>query len=98
MYSGDLARVIKTFVDEQHTKSFNVAPDVNLSVYDIALIALKACDAQHMAIKYDASKPNGQQRKDVDTVTLKSCMPTIEFRDLAAGIRNIYDIENLNES
>ncbi|MDB9996330.1 NAD-dependent epimerase/dehydratase family protein [Gammaproteobacteria bacterium] len=98
MYSGDLARVIKTFVDEQHTTSFNVAPDVNLSVNNIALVALNACDAQHMTIKYDASKPNGQQRKDVDTVRLKSCMPTIEFRDLAAGIRNIYDIESLNES
>ena len=98
MYSGDLARVIKTFVDEQHTTSFNVAPDVNLTVNDIALVALNACDAKYMAIKYDASKPNGQQRKDVDTVILKSCMPTIEFRDLATGIKNIYDIESANES
>ena len=98
MYSGDLARVIKTFVDEQQTNSFNVAPDVNLSVNDIALIALKACDAQHMAIKYDASKPNGQLRKDVDTTVLKSCMPTIEFRDLASGIKDIYELESANES
>ena len=98
MYCGDLARVIKIYIDEQHTSSFNVAPDVNLAVNDIALVALKACDAQHMAIKYDASKPNGQQRKDVDTARLKNCMPNIEFRDLAAGIRNIYDTENLNES
>ena len=98
MYCGDLARVIKMYIDEQHTSSFNVAPDVNLTVNDIALVALKACDAQHMAIKYDASKPNGQKRKDVDTARLKNCMPNIEFRDLAAGIRNIYDTENLNES
>ncbi|MDA9049273.1 NAD-dependent epimerase/dehydratase family protein [Gammaproteobacteria bacterium] len=98
MYSGDLARVIKTFVDEQHTQSFNVAPDLNLSVNDIALVALNACDAKYMTIKYDASKPNGQQRKDVDTVILKSCMPTIKFRDLATGIKNIYDIESANES
>jgi|TARA_B110000879_G_scaffold211308_1_gene303623 GDP-L-fucose synthase len=97
MYSGDLARVIKTYLDEQHTESFNVAPDMNLSVNDIALIALKACDAQHMAIKYDASKPNGQLRKDVDTMALNSCMPAIEFRDLASGIRDIYDIENADD-
>lgn len=98
MYCGDLARVIKTFVDEQHTTSFNVAPDVNLAVNDIAVVALNACDAQHMAIKYDASKPNGQQRKDVDTARLKNCMPNIEFLDLAEGIRNIYNTESLNES
>ena len=60
MYCGDLARVIKNYVDEGHTTSFNVAPDVNLSVNDIALVALSACDAQYMEIKYDASKPNGQ--------------------------------------
>jgi hypothetical protein len=70
---------------------------MNLSVNDIALIALKACDAQHMAIKYDASKPNGQLRKDVDTMALNSCMPAIEFRDLASGIRDIYDIENADD-
>jgi GDP-L-fucose synthase len=98
MYSGDFARVIKMYIDEQHTKSFNVAPDVNLSVNDIALAALNACDAKYIAIKYDASKPNGQQRKDVDTSILKSCMPTIEFLDLAIGIKNIYDIESANES
>ena len=97
MYSGDLARVIKKYIDEQHTMSFNVAPDVNLSVNDIALVALKACDAQYMAIKYDSSKPNGQHRKDVDTETLKRFMPTIEFRDLATGIRDIYEIESANE-
>lgn len=97
MFSGDFARVIKAYVDEQLNESFNVAPDVNLSVNDIALIALKACDAEHMEIKYDASKPNGQLRKDVDTTLLKSFMPAIKFRVLEEGIRKIYDLESANE-
>lgn len=97
MHAADFARVIKNFVDEQHAISFNVAPDVNLSVNDIALIALKACDAEHMSIAYDASKPNGQMRKDVDTTLLKSCMPDIEFRDLSQGIKEVYQMESINE-
>ena len=96
MFCGDLARVIKTYIDKQHNSSFNVAPEVNLTVNDIALLALKACDAQYMTIKYDASKPNGQLRKDVDTSRLKSCMPDIEFCSLAEGIKNIYNIEKFN--
>lgn len=98
MYSGDLAKVIKMYVDKGHNSSFNVAPDMNLTVNDIALVALKACDAQGMSIKYDMSKPNGQYRKDVDTTILKKLMPKIEFYDLKSGIKKIYDIENSYES
>jgi GDP-L-fucose synthase len=92
MYAGDLARVIKRYIYEEHDNSFNVAPSINLSVNDIAIIALKACDAEHMSIKYDSSKPNGQHRKDVDTKALTEAMPGIGFLDLASGIRYIYDI------
>lgn len=93
MYAGDLAKVINCYIDNGLNASFNVAPGINLSVNDIANIALKACDAEHMAIEYDASKPNGQHRKDVDTTVLSACMPALEFLGLAEGIRKIYDIE-----
>jgi len=93
MYAGDFARVISHYVNEGLNESFNVAPEINLTVNDIALLALKACDAEHLSIKYDSSKPNGQHRKDVDTTALKESMPSLNFLDLAAGIRKIYDIE-----
>lgn len=93
MYAGDLAKVIRFYINNNLNDSFNVAPDINLSVNDIARIALKACDADYMAIKYDSSKPNGQHRKDVDTSALIACMPNLEFLGLADGIRKIYDIE-----
>lgn len=97
MYSGDLAMVIKMYVDMELTSSFNVAPNINMTVNDIALVALKACNAEGMSIKYDMSKPNGQHRKDVNTEILKRLMPTIKFSDLKSGIKKIYDIENSYE-
>lgn len=94
MYAGDFAKIIAHYVNEGLTKSFNVAPETNLTVNDIALIALKACDAEHLKIKYDSSKPNGQYRKDVDTTALRQSMPDFKFLDLSAGIRKIYEIES----
>ena len=93
MYAGDLAKVIKRHVFEGLSNSFNVAPSANLTVDDIARIALRACDAEHMSIIYDQSKPNGQRRKDVDTTVLMRAMPGIKFLDLASGIKKIYNIE-----
>ena len=93
MYAGDLAKIIKNYVYEEKNGAFNVAPSINVSVNDIARIALKACDAEHMSIKYDSSKPNGQHRKDVDTTALMASMPDIEFLDLESGIKKVYDIE-----
>ena len=93
MYAGDLAKVIKRHVFEGLSNSFNVAPSANLTVDAIARIALRACDAEHMSIIYDQSKPNGQRRKDVDTRVLMRAMPDIKFLDLASGIRKIYNIE-----
>ncbi len=94
MYAGDFAQIINHYVNEGHSESFNVAPDVNLSVNEIAMLALNACDANHLAIKYDSSKPNGQYRKDVDTSAFKKSMPNLNFIDLTAGIKKIYDIES----
>ena len=93
MFAGDLATVIKRYVQEEHNKSFNVAPSINLSVNDIAHMALKECNAEHMSIRYDSSKPNGQHRKDVDTNAMMNAMPGIDFLDLASGIKKIYSIE-----
>lgn len=93
MYSGDFAKIIATYVKKTCTQSFNVAPEVNLSVNEIALMALKACDAEHMEIIYDASRPNGQLRKDVDTTNFRKSMPDFQFVELSEGMRRIYDIE-----
>ena len=98
MFAGDFAKIINNYVNENKSGSFNVAPETNLTVNEIALLALKACDAEHLSIKYDSSRPNGQHRKDVDTAALKSAMPNVDFIDLAAGIRKVYDVEIAEQS
>jgi GDP-L-fucose synthase len=93
MYAGDLARIISLYINDGINESFNVAPNTNLSVNEIARVALSACGAEGFSIKYDSSKPNGQFRKDVDICILKSYFPDFEFLGLADGIKKIYEIE-----
>ena len=41
-------------------------------------------------IEYDDSKPNGQFRKDVDTMLFKKLLPNFKFISLEEGIKKIY--------
>jgi GDP-L-fucose synthase len=93
MHAGDLAKIISLYVESEINDSFNVAPNINLSVNEIAKVALQACGADSVAIEYDSSKPNGQHRKDVDTSTLKSHFSDFNFLGLAEGIKKVHDIE-----
>jgi len=90
MHSSDLARVIKMCLDEDVCDSFNVATEQNISINDIAKIALKSCEAEHMKIEYDSTKPDGQFRKDVSVGKLKSIFPNFKTIDLCNGIKDVY--------
>jgi len=92
MYSGDLAAVIKECLDEDIYDSFNVATDQNLSIDDIARVALRACDANHLKIEYDSSKPDGQFRKDVSCEKMKSLVKGFKPTRLYHGIASTYSI------
>lgn len=90
MYSIDFAQVIYRYITEDIMGSMNVAPPENFTVDQIARIALKSCDATHLRINYDASLPNGQDRKDVDTTRLMQSLPNFRFTPLEKGIRDLY--------
>jgi GDP-L-fucose synthase len=90
MYSNDLAITIKRCIDEGIYDNFNVATKENISIDEIARIALKACDAEHIEIKYDSTKPDGQYRKDVDVTKFKEIFPEFENTKLEDGIRKVY--------
>ncbi len=90
MYAPDFAFVIAQYVQRGLSANMNVAPDENLSVDAIARVALKACDAAHLKIIYDSSKPNGQMRKDVSNAKLKAAMPELKFTKLEDGVRKLY--------
>lgn len=92
MHSDDLAKVIKICIDEEIYESFNVATEQNISIDDIARTALRACDATHLNIEYDSSKPDGQFRKDVSIEKMKTLLPDFKATRLYHGIGSTYSI------
>jgi hypothetical protein len=56
----------------------------------MAIIALKAMEAEDIEIEYDSSKPDGQFRKDVSIELLKTKFPNYQTVDLYSGIRKTY--------
>ena len=90
MSAEDFAKIIYAYLDKDLNKSFNVAPNENLSIDQIAKIGLAACEAKKLKIIYDSSKPNGQFRKDVDTKLFNESIKNFEFTDLSEGIKKVY--------
>lgn len=90
MHSNDLAMIIKKCLDDNIYDNFNVATEENVSIDEIARIALKACDAEHIDIEYDSTKPDGQYRKDVSIDRLKNLIPDFSAISLYDGIKETY--------
>jgi len=91
MHADDLAGVIATCLNNDIYTSMNVAVEDNLSIRDMADIARRAMDAEHIAIVFDTSKPNGQHRKDVSIESLKRNIPSFSPIALEDGIRQTYE-------
>jgi len=90
MYSDDLAYIIKHCLDNNIYDNMNVATPENLTIDEMAKIALKACNADNIKIKYDTTKPNGQYRKDVSISILKNKIPSFNPIKLEEGIKKTY--------
>ena len=95
MYAEDLAKVIKYVIDNDITDSFNVATPDNLSIKEIARIALgvfkERGETTIKGFAYDTTKPDGQFRKDVSIDRMKSIIPEFEITSLRDGIRRTID-------
>lgn len=94
MYAKDLAGIIKIMIEKDITDSFNVASKETLTVDDVARIALKATDSEHLKIVYNASKPNGQTRKDLDIKKFKKIIPEYKCMSLYEGLKEYYKTIN----
>ena len=90
MHADDFAQVISQVIENEIYESFNVATPENLSIKEMAEIALDACDSNHLEIIWDASKPNGQFRKDVSVELLKQSIPNFNPISLHQGIKLTY--------
>ena len=90
-YAGDLAQVIKLCYDSGIRENFNVTTSENLSIKQIAEIALKVCDAENLKIVW-TGEMSGQARKDVSGYWLSRSFPSFAFTKLETGLKKTWDI------
>ena len=95
MYADDLAKVFKFVIDNDILESFNVAPNFNFTIKEMAETALKVCGKEKLKIEWDSDKPDGQFRKDISSEKLLGLYPNFEFTSLEEGMKKTY--EKLNE-
>lgn len=97
LHADDLSRAICRCIADDITGSFNVAPDSNLSIREIAEIAIDACSGGGMRIEFDNESPDGQFRKDVSNAMMRSLIGDFEFTPLDDGIRRVYKYYTENQ-
>mgnify|MGYP003637396104 CR=1 FL=1 len=98
MYAGDLARVIKEVVEKNIIESFNVAPDYNYSIDQMANMALNTLNIDR-EITYSKPELDGQYRKDVSSKKLQKLLDNFEFTTFESGIKKVYStIKNINNN
>ena len=90
MYASDLADIIKLVISNDITENFNVAPDFNYSINEMAKIALEVTEKDYEII-YDRPDLDGQFRKDVSNKKLLKIFPDFKFTSLKEGLKQVYD-------
>ncbi len=90
MYGADLAKVILYFIENKIFGGYNVAPNFNYSIAEMASIAKAAIGKENLSITYDSTKPDGQFRKDVDSSKLLNILNDFKFTELEEGIKLTY--------
>lgn len=93
MYAEDLAKAIILSIKNDKLFCYNVCSSENKSIKEITQIALKACDAEHLKIKWDKTKPDGQFRKDASSNKFLNDFPDFKFTSLLEGIQKTYNIK-----
>ena len=89
MYAKDLARAIVEMIDEDITESFNVAPDFNYSIDEMATMAISSL-GKKLKVVYPDSSLDGQYRKDVSSEKMLSLMPNFKFTGFKDGVKRVY--------
>jgi len=90
MHARDLVKVITYYLDNDIEENVNVATPEVLSIKEMAQIAIKACNKEHLKIKFDPEKVDGQYRKDVSIDKLLTIMPDFKCISLHDGIQRTY--------
>ena len=97
MYAEDIAKAISYTIDKNEVFDYNVCNPENLSIKQIAEIALIACDASNLKIEWDIDKPDGQFRKDASSEKFLNDYSNFKFTNLLDGIKKTYN-KKFNET
>jgi GDP-L-fucose synthase len=89
-FADDIAKIIKLIIDNNINKNFNVGIEENLTIDEIAQLALKITNSKHLNIKYNPFLPNGQLRKDISMNKFKQIFPKFKFTSYDEGIQKTY--------
>lgn len=94
LYVGDFARIIKEAIERDLMESFNVAPNENLSIREIAEMLT---ESKGLKLEFDPTKPNGQYRKDISNYKFKQMFPDFKFTPLREGLNKCYTYYEQNK-
>ena len=97
MYAEDIAKAISHTLDKNESFDYNICNPQNLSIKQIAEIALTACDASNLKIEWDVNKPDGQFRKDASSEKFLNDYSSFKFTNLLEGVKTTYN-KKFNET
>ncbi len=97
MHARDFAKIIYLYVKNRLSESFNVAPEINLTIKEYAEKALFTLDLHDIPIEFDGSLPNGQFRKDVCNNKFREYFKDYEFISISDGFRELYNFYQSEE-
>jgi len=97
MYAEDIAKAISHTLDKNESFDYNICNPQNLSIKQIAELALIACDASNLKIEWDINKPDGQFRKDACSEKFLNDYSSFKFTNLLEGIKTTYN-KKFNET
>jgi len=90
-FAEDIARVIFLIIKNDIKENLNVGIEENLSIKEIAELALLATNSTDLKIEYDNTKPNGQYRKDISVSNFKLIFPDFKFTSYLKGMKTTYE-------
>jgi len=92
LYSEDLAKILLLLSEKYDGEGpINIAPEENISIAQIAKIALKATGSSDLELAFDESFPDGQYRKDICSDKLFGIIGDFKFLSLSDGIKEAYE-------
>lgn len=90
-FAKDVAEIIDLITIYDVKENLNVTVPENLTIDQMARLALQATNSTHLEIRYDTTKPNGQLRKDISAEKLLNKFPNYEFTPYVEGIKQTYN-------